>query len=446
MIEVRASERTATEGSPSPIDLPRLVKPLLRDGALAGAVAAVWQGGRTLAVEAAGFSNLADSIPMQPDSIFQIASMTKPLVAAAAMQMVEEGTLALGAPIATWLPEFGSPLALCDPEGPIDECQQVRRAITVEDLMTHRSGITYAFTSSGPIAEAYHAALGSPTDTWHSPDSWIAALAGLPLRYQPGERMEYGHSFELLGFLLARIDGCTLGELLQRRIIGPLGMKDTAFHVRPAGSARLAHLYARQENDAVADVTDARFAPPLFQAGGGGLYSTAPDYLRFALMLHRGGELDGVRILRPETIAAMRQDRLTPDQHRQPFLGTNRWASHGAGLGMMTILDPATAPPLGIGAAGAYGWFGAFGTWWQTDPENDLIAIYMIQDGISLLPGSVAQRLGRPPSPARAGLPLFQKKVYEVIASRTSMAGTTSSGRNTGHRRRTQSKPDEGLA
>lgn len=411
---------------------------------MAGAVAAIWQGGKAVAVEAAGYSDLAARTPMRVDSIFQIASMTKPLTAVAALQMIEEGRLTLETPIATWLPEFASPRVLRDPEGPIDQCVEARRPITVEDLMTHRSGITYAFTSTGPIAEAYHLALGSPTDTWHSAGSWVAALAGLPLRHQPGERMEYGHSFELLGFLLERIDGCRLSELLHRRITGPLGMKDTAFLVRPADSDRLARIYAHSDGE-MTDVTNPAFSLPRFQAGGGGLYSTVPDYLRFALMLHRGGELDGVRILRPDSITTMRQDRLTPEQHRQPFLGTDRWASHGEGLGLMTILDPAAAPPLGIGARGAYGWFGAFGTWWQTDPEYDLIAIYMIQDDISLLPGSVARRAGQRPSPARAGLPLFQKAVYDLTTSRRSAAHTASPNRRTGHPQHTQPKPDKGL-
>lgn len=399
------------------MDLSRLLDPLLKDGALSGAAAAVWQGGETILLEAVGTGDLDDRIAMRPDSIFQIASMTKPIVAAATLQMIEEGTLTLDAPIATWLPEFASPQVLSDPDGAVEQCVRAERPITVEDLLTHRSGITYAFTSTGPIADAYHAALGAPTDTWHSPESWIAALAELPLRYQPGDRMEYGHSFELLGFLLARIEGCMLGELLHRRIMAPLQMDDTVFFVRPRDRKRLAHLYARID-DHLVDVTDVPSLPPLFESGGGGLFSTVPDYLRFARMLHRGGELDGARILRPESVSLMRQDRLSPEQHRQPFLGTDRWASHGAGLGLMTILDAAKAPPLGIGGAGAYGWFGAFGTWWQNDPEHDLITIYMIQDAISLLPGSVARRIGQPLPPARAGLPLFQKAVYEMVACR----------------------------
>lgn len=399
------------------LDLPRLLDPLLRDGALAGAAAAVWHAGEAVALEAAGFSDVGNRTAMQPDSIFQIASMTKPIVAVAALQMIEEGRMALDAPIASWLPEFAAPRVLSDPGGPITRCVAAERPITVGDLLTHRSGITYAFTSTGPIADAYHARLGTPTDTWHSPDSWIAALAELPLRYQPGERMEYGHSFELLGFLLARIDNCPLGDLLHRRITKPLGMGDTGFHVRPADGGRLAHLYSLVDGTLV-DVTNAPSSPPLFQSGGGGLYSTAPDYLRFARMLHRGGELDGVRLLRPDSVSMMRQDRLTPTQHRQPFLGTDRWASHGAGMGVMTIQDSAKAPPLGIGGTGAYGWFGAFGTWWQNDPGHDLIAIYMIQDGISLSPGSVARRAGQPVPPARAGLPIFQKAVYHMAACR----------------------------
>jgi len=383
---------------------------------MAGATAAVWHAGKTIALQAAGDSKLHDRTAMQPDSIFQIASMTKPIVAATALQMIEEGKLTLDAPIASWLPEFASPLVLSDPDGAIEQCVATKRPITIEDLLTHRSGLTYAFTSTGPIADAYHATLGAPNNTRHSPKSWVSALSDLPLRYQPGERMEYGHSFELLGFLLARIENCTLGELLQRRVTGPLEMNDTAFYVRDHDRERLAHLYTRVD-DQLVDTTDAPSSPPLFESGGGGLYSTAPDYLRFARMLLQGGELDGARILRPESVSLMQQDRLTPAQHRQPFLGTNRWASHGAGMGLMTIIDPAKAPPLGVGGAGAYGWFGAFGTWWQNDPAHDLIAIYMIQDGVSLLPGSVARRASQPP-PARAGLPLFQRAVYDMVARR----------------------------
>ena len=206
------------------------------DGDLAGAAAAVWRDG---AIEAAcaGWRDIGARLPMERDTIFRIASMTKPITSVAALMLVEEGRIALDDPIARYAPEFSQMRVLRSPEGPLEETDECARPITVEDLLTHRSGLTYGDFHRGPIGRAYREALGLDLDSDVAPDEWMRRLAKLPLIGQSGSAMYYGASTDLLGFLVARIEGTSLGTLLERRILGPLGMRDTVSRCRHRSTA-----------------------------------------------------------------------------------------------------------------------------------------------------------------------------------------------------------------
>jgi CubicO group peptidase (beta-lactamase class C family) len=355
---------------------------------------------------------------MERDTLFRIASMTKPVTSLAALMLIEEGKLALEDPITRWLPEFKGMQVLKDPAGPVDQTYPAPRDITVEDLFTHRSGLAYGFSAQGPIAHLYEQALGSPLVNPLGPDEWLKALGSLPLLYPPGERLHYSHATDVLGFLIARIEGKHLGQVLKERIFDPLGMADTGFWMPPQKRDRMAHLYkAPLDGGRLQDVS-LPFAdtPPAFEGGGGGLISTADDYLKFARLMLGRGEADGVRLVKPETVDMMVANRLTEEQRQIPFLGLPFWLSQGFGLGVSMILDPQIHQMMGAGSKGAYGWPGAFGTWWQADPAEGLILIYLIQDSMDLGPEAVTAMQEQQVRPTgRLTLPVFQKMAYAAL-------------------------------
>jgi len=399
--------------------IPPALQAVVDAGDLSGFVTLVWRKGEIAQVNTVGWRDVAAKAPMTRDTLFRIASMTKPVTSIAALMLMEEGKLRLEDPITKWLPEFADMRVLKNPTGPIDDTYPAPRDITVEDLMTHRSGLAYSFTSIGPIAHAYEERLGSPLGTPLTPDQWLAALGSLPLSYPPGERFHYSHATEVLGFLVARIEGKTLGEVLQARIFGPLGMVDTAFWCPPEKRDRLARLYrAPPTGGPLEDVSLPNLkTAPAFEGGGGGLISTADDYLTFARMMLGKGEVDGVRLVKPETIELMTKNRLTDAQREIPFMGIPFWLGQGFGLGVSVITDPEKQAWMGAGSRGAFGWPGAFGTWWQADPAEDMVLIYLIQNSMPLGPGAAAelatgQRLG-----GRAALPVFQKLVYGALGA-----------------------------
>lgn len=195
-------------------------------GLLAGAVTVVWQRGELLQVNEIGYRDVDAGLPMQRDTLFRIASMTKPVTVATIMSLVDEGKLTLKDPVVRWAPELARVRVLDDPHGPLDRTHPVNRAILIEDLLTHTSGLAYGFSVSGPIAKAY---MRLPFN--QGPDAWLAELAKLPLVHQPGERVTYSHSIDLLGVIASRIDGKPFHQVLDERILGPAGMTDTGFFV-----------------------------------------------------------------------------------------------------------------------------------------------------------------------------------------------------------------------
>jgi CubicO group peptidase (beta-lactamase class C family) len=396
--------------------VPGALQGIVDQGVLSGAVTLVWRKGEVVQVNTIGRRDIARGLPMERDTLFRIASMTKPVTSVAVMMLVEEGKLKLDDPVTKWIPELAGMQVLDDATGPLDATKPAPRDITVEDLMTHRAGLAYGFTSMGPIAYAHEDKLGSALVNPLTPDQWLKGLGELPLSYPPGERFHYSHATDVLGFLVARIEGKPLGQVLQDRIFGPLGMTDTAFWLPPEKRDRLARLYQAPPQDGpLKDVSlPMGDAPAAFEGGGGGLISGADDYLKFARMLLGRGEVDGVRLLKPETVDLMTANRLTEEQRGHGFLGMPFWLSQGFGLGLSMIMDAEKHEWMGAGAAGAFGWPGAFGTWWQADPANDMILIYLIQDSMPLGPEAVTAMQGQRPT-GRIGGPIFQKMVYAAL-------------------------------
>jgi len=390
------------------------VQEAVDNGLLSGAVTLTWQAGKVLQINEIGHRDVEAGLPMQRDTIFRIASMTKPVTVAAAMSMIEQGRLALRDPVSRWLPELTDMTVLADRHGPLQASVPAIRQITVEDLMTHRSGLAYAFSVSGPIGRAY-AGVSLRQDA----DHWLADVAKLPLVHQPGERLTYSHSTDVLGILLSRIEGKSIQEVLTDRILGPLGMTDTGFWLTPQQRRRAATMYkvdaaGRLSHDVMGP---APIAPPRFPQAGGGLWSTVDDYLAFTRMLLAGGTIDGVRVLSEESVQLMRTDRLSSDQKRVPFLGMPYWQGRGFGLNLAVVTDPTQSTPLfGPGAVGAFTWPGAYGTWWQADPSADLILIYLIQNAPDFSAEAGEAVAGNTSlAKLRTAQPKFVRRTYQAL-------------------------------
>ena len=382
-------------------------------GDLSGMVTLVWRRGAIAHASVLGSRNLEKGLPMQRDTLFRIASMTKPVTSVAALMLMEEGRLKLDDPIKRWMPEFANVRVLKNPNGPVEETVPAVRDITVDDLFTHRGGLAYAFTSVGPIAKTMEQRLPDGM----APDPWLAALGSIPLSYQPGERFHYSHSTDVLGFLVARIAGMPFRDFLRKRIFEPLQMHDTDFWTPADKRDRAAVVYRPDAKSGQLQPVPFRehTAPPVFCSGGGGLVSTADDYLHFARLLLNGGRLDGVQLLQRDTLASMTRNRLTDAQRQIPFMGIPFWAGQGFGLGVSVITDPDKQAWMGPGSKGAFGWPGAFGTWWQADPVNEMVLIYLIQNSLPLGPEmasqlATGQRLG-----SQMALPHFQRLVHDAI-------------------------------
>ncbi|MEZ0049688.1 CubicO group peptidase (beta-lactamase class C family) [Mycobacterium sp. MAA66] len=386
-------------------------------GLLAGAVTLVWQDGQVLQAGALGHRDVDARLPMERDTVFRIASMSKPITVAAAMTLVDEGRLALSDPISQWVPELANPRVMTSLTGSLEQTVPVRRPITIDDLMTHRSGLAYGFSVPPPLSRAY-----TKIQTLQDPDRWLAALGELPLAHQPGEQLTYSQSTDVLGFILSRIEGKPLPEVLAERIFGPLGMVDTGFAVTASGRRRAATMYQLVPAGDGVTLQPGSLGPPqvvlpTFSAGGGGLWSTADDYLAFARMLLGDGEVDGIRVLSKESARVMRTDRLTAEQKSQQFLGAPFWIGRGFGLNLSVVTDDAKSRPFyGPGGIGTFSWPGAYGTWWQADPSANLIVIYLIQNQPELNVDAAAAVAGNTSlAKLRSAQPKFVKRTYQAL-------------------------------
>jgi CubicO group peptidase (beta-lactamase class C family) len=382
-------------------------------GDVPGVVAQVWRKGELVADATAGWLDVENKVPMDRAAIFGLASMTKPVTVALALRLVDEGKLGLDDPITRWAPELAAMRVLRRPDGPLDDTVPAARPITAEDLMTHRSGLAYGFLTPPPLGTALLSRLGMGIESDMMPDGWLKALAEFPLVYQPGERFNYGHSTDVLGFVAARVLGTDLHRAMREHLFAPLGMDDTGFWVPPEKRARLAKFYVSTEPGQFMPSSVAPFTanrPMAFASGGQGLVSTAGDYLRFARMLMRDGRLDRTRLLTPGTARLLRSNRMTDEQRRLPFIGGAPF-TQGFGLGVSVVIDE-RLPGIVTGRAGTFGWPGAFGGWWQADPEEELILIWL-QQCTPAPPQPGATTLPR--IPGAQGQRQFRETVYEAI-------------------------------
>lgn len=380
-----------------------------------GAISIVWQGGRIRAVHSAGVRSIETPAPFEMNTVMGLASMSKPVTVAAAMALVDRGVMQLSDPITRWAPEFADMRVLRRADGPLEDTYAAPRAITILDLMTHRAGFAYGFYTQGPLAITLITKLGMGIDSDLTADQWMKAISELPLAYAPGERFNYGHSIDVLGFIVGRAAGSNLRQALRELVFAPAGMEDTDFWIPPARRSRAAGFYYSR---AVGDFTAVEMssfvptAPKSYSSGGQGLVSTPADYLRFARLLLGGGTIDGRRVLKEESVKHMVTDQLTREQRLIAAFGDPKyWDRWGQGLGMTVLRDPALAGTRA--GAGSFGWGGAFGGWWQADPTRNAILLWMQQ----CLPAPPIP--GTPPStrgiPGTKGLQEFQKLAWSAL-------------------------------
>jgi CubicO group peptidase (beta-lactamase class C family) len=348
-----------------------------------GAVTLVARHGEIAHVSVQGEKAFGASDPMRRDTIFRIYSMSKPITSVAVLMLYEEGKLRLTDPVSKWIPELAKPRILRDPNGPLDATDPSPSEITVRDLLTHCSGLAYTFTTSGTLAKAYEEAGVSGANGMLAPSEWASRLGKLPLARAPGTKWNYSVSTDVLGLLVERVSGVPFPQFLKERLFEPLGMKDTAFYVPAEKLDRLATNYMPNAQGGLdlfdAPATSTYRTQPTFPSGGGGLVSTVDDYARFALMLAGKGKLGGVRLLSRKTVELMATDQLTASERETfGFMRTSRvFGGNSFGLGVMVQTEDAGY--RGLGSIGKNGWGGAAGTWYWVDPEEDLVAVLMIQ-------------------------------------------------------------------
>ncbi|HEX4261423.1 MAG TPA: serine hydrolase domain-containing protein [Acetobacteraceae bacterium] len=361
---------------------------LVEDGKLPGVSVMVMRRGQIAYFAATGHADVARNARMQADTIVRVYSMTKPLTSVAVMLLYEEGRFQLDDPITRFLPEFADMrVAVGGSRGKV-ESVPAERDITIRDLLTHTSGLTYGFMEAG-IVDALYRERGVDFQT--SPDTLaevVARAAALPLIAQPGRAWNYSIATDVLGHLVAVVSGRGFAEFLAERVIGPLGMVDTGFDV-PAGKiGRFAANYTRGPDGALRLIDDPRESPygtpRRIASGGGGLVSTASDYMRFCRMMLGGGALEGTRLLGRKTVALMTANHLGGDMAAMgmPRFSESSYAGIGFGLGFSVMLDPAAAQI--VGTPGEFAWGGAASTAFWCDPGEDMAVVLLTQ----LMPSS----------------------------------------------------------
>ena len=348
------------------------------EGRVGGIVTLVARRGRLVHWNAVGFRDLESGDPLEPNDIFRIQSMTKPITSVAVMMLVEDGAVSLDDPVSRHLPAFADVEVYAE-----GELVSPRRPITVADLLGHTSGLTYGLFGRTQVDSLYREANVFSGDL----ANLVEEVAGLPLLGHPGSRWNYSVSTDVLGGLVEVVGGQPFDEFLRARIFTPLGMTDTDFVVPPEKTARFTTSYAATRNGALrvvdSPVEGAYNTKPVLLLGGSGLVSTAADYVRFAQMLLNGGELDGARILRPETVELMRTNRLAEDLI--PIsIATWRADGYGFGLGFSVLVDDEATP--GPDNDGVFRWWGIGSTYFWIDPEAELVGLLLTQLNPPTLP------------------------------------------------------------
>ncbi|WP_093750672.1 serine hydrolase domain-containing protein [Streptomyces sp. DvalAA-19] len=338
--------------------------------------------GHRVEVAVAGSATLGGSTPMRRNSVFRLASITKPIVAAAAMTLVEDGVIAPADPVAAWLPELASPLVVRTPQSPVDDVVSAVRPITVLDLLTFRAGYGFPSDFSLPAVAPLLAELkqGPPRpQAVPGPDAWMAALSRIPLLHQPGDGWLYNTCSDILGVLVARAADRPLPAYLAERLFEPLGMTDTGFSVAPGALDRFTSYYragdgSSESGPELVDAPDGQWSrPPAFPSGAGGLVSTVDDWYAFGRMLLAGGLADdGRRVLSAESVRQMVTDHLTPAQRAESGLFTE-----GQGWGFGGSVDVEITAPWNV--PGRYGWVGGTGTTAHIIPSTGTVAVLLTQ-------------------------------------------------------------------
>jgi CubicO group peptidase (beta-lactamase class C family) len=365
-------------------------------GRFPGTQLVVYRRGKLVHSVVQGFADLERKVALKDDTIFRIYSMTKPITSIAFMMLVEEGRVALDEPVHKYIPEWKNLGVFQAGVAPAFLTKPPARPMLIIDLLRHTSGLTYGFQQRSNVDAAYREMKIGEVEKAGTLQSMIEDLAKIPLEFSPGEAWNYSVSTDVIGYLIGKISGKPFEQFLRERILDPLEMKDTDFYVPTAKAHRLAACYSaspqgaivfhaaeRKDSLALQDdpATSSFLSPPSFISGGGGLCSTAADYLTFCRALLNGGELSGVRLVGPKTLALMRANHLPggrtlPEMSRSLFSEAT-YNGIGFGLGFSVTLDPAQT--LIPGSAGEYAWGGAATTSFWIDPAEELIAIFMTQ-------------------------------------------------------------------
>uniref|UniRef100_A0AAU2K3U6 Beta-lactamase family protein n=1 Tax=Streptomyces sp. NBC_00049 TaxID=2903617 RepID=A0AAU2K3U6_9ACTN len=363
-------------------DLRGLLTTRTGDASRPGAVALVARGADA-EVAAVGSLDTSGSAPMARDSLFRIASLTKPVTAAATMLLVEEGLLALDAPVGRWLPEIAAPMVVRTPSSPVDDVVPAERPITVEDLLTFRAGYGFPTDFSLPAVTPLFTELkqGPPQPGQvAAPDEWMAALARIPLLHQPGRQWLYNTCSDILGVLLARASGQPFQDFLAERLFEPLGMRDTAFAVPHGQLHRFTGYYRDAPGGGAPELVDAPDGQwstvPAFPSGGGGLVSTVDDLHAFGRMLLAEGAYGGGRLLSARSVRQMTTDHLTAAQREAAALFLD-----GQGWGFGGSVDVARRDPWNV--PGRYGWIGGTGTAAHVVPATGTVTVFLTQRELS---------------------------------------------------------------
>jgi CubicO group peptidase (beta-lactamase class C family) len=352
---------------------------------IAGIIASVARRGQMVYREKFGYADVEAGSPMQFDAIFRIMSMTKPVTSIAAMMLYEEGWFDLNTLVYEFIPAFKDLRVYAGAENAGYNTAPLEQHVTFRHLFTHTAGLSYGFHAFDPVDALYQRA-GVDLAHFYGPGSklgnkdLVEALVKLPLAFQPGTQWRYSLSIDVLGYLVELISGKSLDAFFRERIFEPLGMTDTDFYVPEAKVARLAKIYATPPAGAgLAPVPfPVHTSPPSWLMGGGGLYSTASDYGRFAQMLVNGGELDGARLLSPRTVALMEMNQAPAvGVPYDPRAGVLKNAGYGYSLGMRVLVDVAAAGRAG--SVGEFGWDGAFATHFWIDRKEALYGLLLMQ-------------------------------------------------------------------
>jgi CubicO group peptidase (beta-lactamase class C family) len=363
-----SSERLGTIGTLLNADIQR--------GRIPGAVVAIVRRGKLVYFEAFGYRDKTAGVPMTTDTIFNIASMTKPATAVGAMMLYEHGRLLIDDALATYFPKFADMrVAVLDAGGEtIVDTVPAKKPITMQDLMRHTSGLIYGGRGTTAVHKLYPASSTGAALQTTGPE-FLDRLSALPLMYEPGTVWDYGFGLDVLGLVIEQVSGQRLGAYLQDRLFKPLGMVDTAFTVPPEKTVRYAKALPNDpDTDQPQSLTDLT-KPLKFDCGGGCLVSTAGDYLRFAMMLLNGGGLGETRVLGRKTVQYMTSDQLGPNVKNLIGRTDPPHADYGFGLGLAVRTTPGVARMMG--SVGDFSWPGASGTNWWADPQEELAVVFM---------------------------------------------------------------------